>query len=279
MNKAVYVRGLGIGSGMPKICVPVMGRTQEEILENVRKAAGSGADFAEWRADYFEAVGDFGETGKTAAMLRDILQEMPLLFTFRTAKEGGERDISTEEYERLLLYMADSGTVDMVDVEAFRGYGCTGLQRREEADGACFPEAGRENERMAGLIQRLREKLVVIGSYHDFRKTPKREEMLARLLFIDRLGADIPKLAVMPADREDVLLLMETTLLADGLLPDKPLITMSMGAQGAVSRIAGGRFGSAVTFGCIDRASAPGQIEVGELKNILAAVYGPILQE
>ena len=97
--------------------------------------------------------------------------------------------------------------------------------------------------------------------------------MLARLLFMDRLGVDIPKLAVMPESREDVLLLMEATSLADRLLPDKPLITMSMGAKGVVSRIAGGQFGSAVTFGCMGRASAPGQIEVGILKGILAATY------
>ena len=274
MNKAVCVRGLAIGDGMPKICVPVMGRTQAEVLESAGNVVGSGADFVEWRADYFEAVADLQQTEKTAAMLRDVLQEIPLLFTFRTAKEGGEQALSIEEYEKLLLHMADSGIVDMIDVEAFRGYDCMETEcQKKGTDEVSFSVADGENERMAGFIQSLRRKLVVIGSYHDFRKTPKREEMLARLLFMDRLGVDIPKLAVMPESREDVLLLMETTLLADRLLPDKPLITMSMGAKGVVSRIAGGQFGSAVTFGCMGRASAPGQMESGELKNILTALY------
>lgn len=287
MNKSVCVRGLAIGTGMPKICVPVMGKTQDEVLKNAREIVGSGADFVEWRADYFEAVGDLQQTEEMAAMLRDIFKELPLLFTFRTAREGGEREISLEEYERLLFHMADSGTVDIIDVEVFRGYDCLEAEFSEEdcqkdgfftAYGKSLLTAGYsvtdgENERVAELIRSLSKKLVVIGSYHDFKKTPGREEMLARLLFMDRLGVTIPKLAVMPESREDVLLLMETTSLADRLLPDKPLITMSMGEKGIISRIVGGQFGSAVTFGCVGKASAPGQMEAPELKNILAAVY------
>lgn len=90
---------------------------------------------------------------------------------------------------------------------------------------------------------------------------------------MDRMGADIPKMAVMPREREDVLRLMETTLLANRLMVEKPLITMSMGTLGAITRVSGESFGSSVTFGCMERSSAPGQIPVRELKRILEILH------
>ena len=44
---------------------------------------------------------------------------------------------------------------------------------------------------------------------------------------------------------------------------------MSMGALGAVSRLSGEVFGSALTFGSAARASAPGQVEAGKLAQAL----------
>ena len=110
----------------------------------------------------------------------------------------------------------------------------------------------------------------MIGSYHDFEKTPTKEEMIQRLLFIDQMGADIPKMAVMPHNGQNVLDLMQATLLAKEKTSTKPLITMAMGDLGKITRIAGISFGSAVTFGCLGKASAPGQIEVENLRKTLS---------
>ena len=139
---------------------------------------------------------------------------------------------------------ASSGFVDLVDVEAFFHK----IPARE-------------------LIEELhRAGVKVIGSNHDFNKTPNQDEMIKRLKEIRELGADIPKIAVMPNSPGDVLTLLSAM--------DCPIITMSMGKDGMVSRISGGTFGSALTFGTVGKASAPGQIPVKELREMLEILKG-----
>lgn len=256
----VQVKELEIGNGIPKICVPIIEQTQEQILNRAQEMSGAAVDMVEWRVDFYGDVGDFGKITQTASLLQSILGKIPLLFTFRTAKEGGEREISFENYEELLLHMAKSGCVDVIDVEVFRGYDKMQRKRKEwKSLDSC-------NQPVKNLVRELSKEVAVIASYHDFEKTPSREEILRRLFFMDKMGAGILKLAVMPQEREDVIRLMETTLLANRLIMDKPIITMSMGELGAVTRLAGETFGSAVTFGCIGKESAPGQIEVSRLR-------------
>ncbi|MDD7404219.1 MAG: type I 3-dehydroquinate dehydratase [Butyribacter sp.] len=256
----VQVKSLQIGTGMPKICVPIVGETQEQILEQAQDILQASVDLTEWRVDYYEDVADLDKVLETASLLQSILGKIPLLFTFRTAKEGGERAISFTEYKILLEHIADSGFVDMIDVEMFRGYDAAEENVKEwKSTDAC-------NKKVKALVEKISQKVVVIGSYHDFEKTPSQEEIVRRLLFMDGMNAAIPKMAVMPQEREDVFRLMTATSLADRLLPEKPVITMSMGAMGVVSRLAGETFGSAVTFGCMGKASAPGQIEVERLR-------------
>lgn len=77
----------------------------------------------------------------------------------------------------------------------------------------------------------------------------------------------------MPRSAKDVLTLLSATENVKSLYPDEPLITMSMGKLGAVSRISGEIFGSAMTFGSAKKASAPGQIEVTALQKILEILH------
>ena len=119
MIKPVVVRGVAIGEGIPKICVPIVGNTREEILAAAEECKELPLDVVEWRADWYDQVLELEETLETARQLRTVLGEIPLLFTFRTKKEGGEKAISTQEYEKLNIQVAESGYVDLVDVEAF----------------------------------------------------------------------------------------------------------------------------------------------------------------
>ena len=82
-------------------------------------------------------------------------------------------------------------------------------------------------------------------------------------------NADIVKLAVMPQNADDVLRLLSETNHFHKRYPNQPLITMSMGKLGVISRISGEVFGSCVTFGAGKNASAPGQIEMGKLEEFL----------
>ena len=247
----VKVRNVEIGAGIPKICVPIVGTTGEEILDAAEDIAGTAADIVEWRADWYEDIFRFDRTRETLAYLRSVLGEIPLLFTFRTAGEGGARAVETDEYVELNRKICGTGMVDLIDVEAFTG-----------------------DEAVEKVISTAHEKGVrVIGSNHDFQKTPGKDEILFRLRRIQEMGADIPKIAVMPHSKKDVLTLLAATEEMYREYADRPFITMSMAGEGVISRLGGEVFGSAVTFGAYGKASAPGQLEVEKLSQVLRIIH------
>ena len=104
---------------------------------------------------------------------------------------------------------------------------------------------------------------------HDFQATPSLADITGRLKTMAEWGADICKIAVMPQSPQDVLTLLQATYDVSQII-DCPIITMSMNKIGAISRLAGSTFGSAVTFGAAQKTSAPGQIDANELRKILA---------
>jgi len=57
---------------------------------------------------------------------------------------------------------------------------------------------------------------------------------------------------------------------------DKPQLTMSMGGLGAITRLSGEVFGSDLTFGMIGTPSAPGQVDVGQLRHVLSTVHSAV---
>ncbi len=140
-----------------------------------------------------------------------------LLVTFRSQAEGGERSCSLEEYSALCRQVCASGCADLLDLEL-------------RPTGDALP----------ALIQHAHAAGVkVICSSHDFTGTPPQEELTARMEQMRNSGADIAKLAVMPHRPEDVLELLTATTQMRQVHPELPLVTMSMGALGAVSRLWG----------------------------------------
>lgn len=249
--KAVNVRNIKIGEGIPKICVPVVGVTKEEILTAVSSMKEIPVDVVEWRVDWFEHVFETEKVIEAAREIREALGDIPLLFTFRTKKEGGEKEIDPKAYSELIKKVSESGSVDLVDIELFTG-----------------------DEIVRDVIEKVHEYGVkVIISNHDFDKTPDKEEIINRLKKMQELGADIPKIAVMPTEKKDVLTLLDATREMYENYAEKPLITMSMAGMGVVSRLCGEEFGSALTFGAAGKASAPGQVSVEKLKNVLTLLH------
>lgn len=90
---------------------------------------------------------------------------------------------------------------------------------------------------------------------------------------MQELGADIPKIAVMPNSKKDVLVLLAATEEMSSEYADRPIITMSMAGTGVISRLCGEVFGSALTFGAAKKASAPGQMEVNNLETVLQLLH------
>jgi 3-dehydroquinate dehydratase-1 len=110
---------------------------------------------------------------------------------------------------------------------------------------------------------------LVIASNHDFHKTPSEEELINRMMKMQAMNADIPKIAMMPQSRADVLTLLSATSRMYEEFADRPIITMSMSSKGVISRLTGEVFGSAMTFGAVGQVSAPGQIPVESLNEVL----------
>ena len=247
----VKVRNIEIGAGIPKICVPIVGVTREEILAAAENIKSTKADVVEWRVDWYEDIFDFAKTEATMQALREVLGEMPILFTFRTSKEGGEKAIETETYVELNQNAAKTGLIDLVDVEAFTG---------DEAVKAVVETAHANGVK-------------VIASNHDFHKTPAKEEIVSRLRKMQELGADIPKIAVMPQNKKDVLTLLAATEEMVSEYADRPIITMSMSGTGVISRLCGEVFGSALTFGAVGKVSAPGQMGIEDLTTVLGLLH------
>ena len=86
------------------------------------------------------------------------------------------------------------------------------------------------------------------------------------------MGADIPKIAVMPKSESDVITLLDATQEMHTKYADGPIITMSMG-KGVISRMCGEFFGSSMTFGAVGQVSAPGQTPVDQLSDVLAVLH------
>ena len=111
------------------------------------------------------------------------------------------------------------------------------------------------------------------GMYFGGRSTPSKEEIISRLCAMQEKGADIPKIAVMPQSKKDVLTLLSATNEMAEEHANRPIITMSMAATGVISRLAGEVFGSCLTFGAAKKASAPGQMGVNDLKTVLETLH------
>lgn len=245
--KTINVKNIEFGKGRPKICIPIMGKTIQDLKQELQGLQGLPFDIIEWRMDHFKDILNQEKALEAVHLVRQALKDIPLLATFRTAKEGGEMTISIEEYIQLNRWMIDSGMIDFIDVECFTG-----------------------DMAVKTIVDHAHAHSVyVIMSNHDFNQTPSYDEIIARLRLMQDMNADIPKIALMPQSKKDVLTVLQATLDMYEQYADRPIITMSMGPNGVISRLSGELFGSCLTFGAAKVASAPGQIDVINLDTVL----------
>ncbi|HEX5697774.1 MAG TPA: type I 3-dehydroquinate dehydratase [Rhodoferax sp.] len=247
--KPIELHGQPIAGGkFPLICTPLVGRTLDKILAELAVVLPKQPDVLEWRVDYFDAIGDTAAVIAAAKAIKQAAGNIPVLFTRRSTIEGGEK-IAINEAQVIAMYTAvcESKSIDLIDYE----------MANDAANIALVRTAAKAND------------IKLVLSFHNFSFTPGLETLAAKFLSADQLGADVAKVAVMPRDLDDVLTLLTATRDASKKLRI-PLISMSMGPYGAMTRLFGWTFGSALTFAVGASSSAPGQVPIEDLNTVLA---------
>ena len=267
--------------GLPAVAVSLTGPSLAQARTQARSAVVAGADVLELRVDLLEDAGALAapdplDAATVAAQVLECLRGLreaidttdgadagsPVLLTCRTAAEGGRAHLDDAAYGALLRSVLD-GLTDWaperrpaaIDVEVQRG---------------CLPQVCTQAHGLG---------VDVVASFHDFEATPADEALEEVLACMAREGADLAKIAVWPTSADDVARLLGVCARATAGAGERsglgvPVAAMSMGALGAVSRVAPA-FGSALTFAVVPdeqgqaRASAPGQLPIQDVRRCL----------
>ncbi|WP_186408604.1 type I 3-dehydroquinate dehydratase [Candidatus Accumulibacter aalborgensis] len=248
MTKTIEVGGGNVAGGKePLICTPLVAIDERSLLRELAAVCAKQPDLIEWRVDFFSGIADTVRVVALARALRENAGGVPIIFTRRSTREGGEpTGISEEQVLALYEAVCETSCVDFVDCEM-------------SSDALHF-QAVRQAAQRAGIQ--------LIASFHDFQQTPSAADIVARFVAMERAGADIAKVAAMPRAIDDVLTLLAATLEGNRQIR-LPIISMSMGPYGSLSRLFGWAFGSSVTFAVGEQASAPGQVPIEDLRAVL----------
>lgn len=238
----IQVRDVRFDAGKPKICVPIMGATFEEIIEQAIQAKKV-AEVIEWRADYYEDILDDEKLNTTLLALRDEIRNIPLIFNLRMAEAGGQIDISLTQYRHINEFAVSSRTIDLADVEV--------------------SIVDQLSTSFIKWMQSLGVKVIL--SYYNFEETPEDAVILFRLNLTEHCGADIAKIVLQPQNEADVLRQMEIAMKAQTFV-SLPIISVSLGRIGKFSQVSGSLDGSCMAYGCLAGQACPdAQIEAEKL--------------
>jgi len=232
------------------ICTPLVGATPEQLGTELDMVLPKQPDMLEWRVDFFHGIANSAEVVRMAQSIKAAAGGIPILFTRRSTREGGE-PIGMSEDQVVAMYEAvcHAKCVDLIDFEM-----------SNDADHIAHL---RSISRAHGIG--------LVLSFHHFSATPSQQELVARFELAQQLGADVAKIAVMPQRLDDVLTLLSATLQASTTLAI-PVVSMSMGPYGSLTRLFGFAFGSALSFAVGANSSAPGQVPIEDLNTVLAIV-------
>lgn len=248
---AIDIKGTKLGEGRPKTIISIMGDDAKECLEIIEQGKAAGVECFEWRGDFNACRRDNAGMVELGRAISAALPDHPLLFTFRSTSQGGQDTLTVSEYVALNKELIEAEILDMVDIETWIG------------DAA-----------VSELVEcaHLHDVLAVI-SYHNFEGTPSKEWMVNLMTHMIDLGADIPKCAVMAKDVRDAFAVMEATEEIHRLHTAGPILTMAMGREGSITRLAGEYYGNALTFCSLAASSAPGQVDVRLASQIMDELH------
>lgn len=250
-TKTVLLRGVEIGAGRPKIIVPIVGKTEQEILDKAAELVQAQARCGVMAGGLLPGRGRCPAGGGYCQRAERGTGGDPHPLHLPHQAGGRRKGDRYGGLHRFEPGRRQSSYVDAVDVEIFSG------DEVVRKNIAAIHDAG----------------AAVVGSSHEFHRTPEHAELIYRLRKMQDMGADILKVAVMPQNKADVLTLLSATEEMYRLYAQRPLLTMSMASDGVISRLCGEVFGSAATFGMVGQGSAPGQIPADQLEQVLEILH------
>lgn len=225
-RKTVKLRNVVLGSGHLALIMPIAARSFEEVISLAKEFEPYDADILEWRVDYLEDLENLPALLETAKALREAVGERSIMVTPRHHEENGVREIKPEAKEKILFTLIRSGQIDMVDVEM--RYGKSYIQNiRQECH---------------------RYGVALMVSYHDLKRTPDTPEVISLLQKEVELGADVCKVSFVAETYGDTDRLGKSIGKAREAGIDVPIVSISAGPKGVLSRICGDVFGSDGTF-------------------------------
>lgn len=242
------IKNVKIGEGTPKIVVSFVGNNLEEVRRELAIALQNKDkfDIIEIRGDSFETLSHEDHI-ECVNMVINELTDVPILYTYRTIQEGGKGSKSAAEYEALLAHVIEECNIDIIDIEFFK-----------------------YEDIVDHLVKKAKDKdIAVLLSVHDMEDTPHFEEMMATYQAMIAQGGEILKIAYMPKNGRDVLSVLSAVHDARQAF-DVPVVGISMGDTGRITRLAGGVFGSCLMYSYLEDAAAEGQVDAYLLKQNLS---------
>ncbi|MFX1477976.1 MAG: type I 3-dehydroquinate dehydratase [Promethearchaeota archaeon] len=240
-----------------KICVPIPIKSVSisaniNLINNVKDL---NPNLIELRLDYIE---DFQYITKDfiASLLVHIQPKIPVICTFRDSSEGGQAKVNVNDRVKLLKTIIEAHPT-YIDLEMHI-----------------------DNHILGELIQLASQiNTKIIYSYHNFEKTPSFNEMSNLLdTFLYRLKNQF-RINTKTLEESIFKLIFMAKTFEDNLIPLKlckiksskelRLISFCMGDLGLFSRIFCNFSGSFLTFSSIQDKTAPGQININGLREIL----------
>ncbi|XP_065854192.1 bifunctional 3-dehydroquinate dehydratase/shikimate dehydrogenase, chloroplastic-like isoform X1 [Euphorbia lathyris] len=218
------------------ICAPVMAKTVDQMLVQIKKAKELGADLAEIRVDFLE---NFSPKQDLEVLIKQ--SSLPTLVTYRPKWEGGEYDGDESKRQEALRLAMELGS-DFIDVELKVAH-----------------------DFFNSIQGKKPEKVKVIVSSHNYENTPSTEEIANLAARIQATGADIVKIATTALDITDNARMFQVLVHSQ-----VPMIGIVMAERGLMSRVLASKFGGFLTFGSVEAGvvSAPGQPTVKDLLDL-----------
>lgn len=230
----------------PILCISIMEKTQEEVIQLAKQMSKTSTDMVEWRVDFFQEKDSLKKLKECLVELRNQLINKQLLLTMRVQIEGGHQ---VWDQEKLRLYlqflMKHTYLYDGVDIER------STLMRISIMERDNFISQLKKNHKF------------LIGSYHCFSGMEEADTILNRCNEIGKLPVDIVKVAYLPKSIKDVERFVDISTRVK--LPEETKkVMIAMSDLGRELRIRPEITGSAIAYCSFQQETTLGQISMEE---------------